>query len=111
MTDANLPTGETMSEGTELPPLPEAPGGAGEIAVPLAALAQPDDQERMNTPTEGDSVTLTVEATVTRIAGEQAFIRATSVNGQDVAGQAPAEPDGDEGEGAALRGLAEQMAP
>lgn len=87
--------------------MPPMPARTMELAVPLSALAQPDDAERLNTPAAGDSVTLTVEAKVTRIEGEQAFIQAQTVNGQALETEPEAtEPDGDEAEASELRAMA-----
>lgn len=106
--DDNFPTGETMNEGGPMPPLP----GGRELPVPLGALAQPDDAERMVTPEPGDAVTLTVEAKLVRVEGQTAFIEVTAVNGETLGGEsaAPAgEPDGDEAEASALRQMAGGM--
>lgn len=97
-----------------MPVIPdEAAGGMGEVCVPLASLAQPDDQEQLQTPAAGDVVSVQVDATLTRIEGENAYLKPTAVNGKPLEAEAavpPAgEPDGDEAEGAALRGMAGEM--
>lgn len=85
-------------------------GGAGEIAVPLAALAQPDDQEALVTPGQGDAVSLQVDAQVVRVEGGMAFIKPTAVNGKPLEDEAAEVPEAaDVAEGAELRGMAEGM--
>lgn len=108
--DPNLATGETTSEGSDIPPMMPPTAAPGELAVPLKALAQPDDAEQVNPPAQGDPVTFTVDATVTRIDGEMAYIKATAINGVELEDEA-AEPAGlpDEQEGADLRAMAEQQ--
>lgn len=86
----NLPTGETFSDGSDIPPelsAPMMPAG-NEQRVPVAALQQPDDQEALVTPEVGDMVSYTVEGRVTRIEGDSAVVTVESVNGK------PAEPAG-----------------
>lgn len=96
----------------EAPPLPPPlpMGGMMELPVPVASLAQPDDTEQMQTPAEGDTVTLQVEATVVRIDGETAYIKPLSVNGNPIADEAAeVTPDNEAAEGEALRGMAANM--
>lgn len=67
-----------------------------EIPIPLAALSQPDDQEQMQTPKQGDSVDFQVTATVSRIDGETAYVLPQAVNGQpldDEEGEQAPDPD------------------
>lgn len=85
----------------------EMPSGGmedGEVCVPLSALAQPDDGDQMQTPAEGDNVTMTVDATVTRIEGENAYLKPTSINGTDLEEEnkeeEPSEPSLEDQEGA-----------
>jgi hypothetical protein len=65
-------------------PIPQAPVAppVAELPVPLASLSQPDDQEQLKTPAQGDTVSLQVDATVSRIEGETAFITPTAINGK-----------------------------
>ena len=80
--------------------------------MPLKALAQPDDKEQLQTPAEGDSGSMTVDYTVLRIVGDQAFVQPTAVNGTSLDEEAAETPgDPDEAEGAALRDLAQQQQP
>ncbi len=91
----NLPTGETMSEGTDMmPPELMAPAmpAANEQRVPVAALQQPDDTEALVTPEVGDLVSYTVEGRVTRLDGDAAVVTVESVNGQPTAAPAEAMP-------------------
>lgn len=86
----------------------EAPG---EIPVPLAALAQPDDQEAMQQPEVGDTITMQVDATVCRIEGDCAYVYPTAVNGNPLPGQqkTPTPDDTDDQEGSELQAQAQQM--
>ena len=94
-------------------------GQNGEICVPLSSLAQPDANDQMQTPEEGDTVTMQVEATVDHIEGNDAYIKPTSINGNAIpenpADQADASDDeepsdeADEAEGRALRSQALTM--
>lgn len=93
----------------EMPPMPAMPGAPGELAVPLKALAQPDDTEKVITPAEGDTVSFTVDATLVRIEGDKAIIRPTAVNGTELEAEAAETPESDETEGAELRTMAEGM--
>jgi hypothetical protein len=90
----NFPTGETMSEGSALPPeMPPdlmAMPSAHEQRVPVAALQQPDDQEQLVTPEVGDMVSYTVEGRVTRLDGETAVVTVESANGKPIQREAPA---------------------
>lgn len=105
----NLPTGETMSDGSGLPPEMNelmAPAAPAEQAVALAALQQPDDSEQLVTPEPGDLVSYTVEGTVSRVEGDKAFVTVETINGQPVAESAPEAPQDELG---ALRAEAEGM--
>ncbi len=86
----------------------------GEVCVPLAALSQPDDKDTLQTPKVGDSGTMTVDFTVTKIDGDNAYVKPSAVNGTAVgedAGSAEdstqaddvGSPEGDAAEGADLR--------
>ena len=94
----------------------EMPAPEG-IPVPLSSLGQPDDKEKMQTPVEGDSVSLQVDATIVSIQGDTAFIKPTAVNGNlidEEAGEPPVADDGvanpDEAE-ASLRDAMSQEQP
>lgn len=95
--DPNLPTGETMSEGSDQPPMPsmpeeqtETPTGL-EQRIPIEALQQPDEGDQLTAPEVGDEVDFTVSGKVTRIEGAFAYVLPSTVNGQEVKGDAPAE--------------------
>lgn len=92
----NLPTGETFSDGSDIPPELSAPAmampAANEQRVPVAALQQPDDQEALVTPEVGDMVSYTVEGRVSRIEGDAAVVTVESVNGKPTAEPAGAMP-------------------
>ena len=91
----------------------------GQVAVPLKALAQPDDQEQIQTPGEGDTVSFTVDATIVRIDGDNAIVQPSAVNGQPINPDGDGEPEENEGspedeasdekEGADLKSMASQM--
>ena len=76
-------------------------------------LAQPDDKEQMQTPAVGDSGTMTVDFTVTRVEGDNAYIKPNAINGQQIEAEegegTPGEEEADAQEGSDLRGQAEQM--
>lgn len=99
----NLPTGETMSEGEPT----ESPMGP-EDCVSLSALAMPGDDEQMAAPELGDKVQYTVEGTISRIEGDNAYITREAVNGEPVKGAAPMAPEAPDEMGE-LRGMAEGM--
>jgi hypothetical protein len=63
---------------------------SSEQAVPVGALAMPDDQQQMTDPEPGDVVTYEVTGKVARVEGGTAYVRPEKINGQDVA--KPAEP-------------------
>lgn len=88
----NLPTGETFSDGSDIPPELSAPAlpTTNEQRVPVAALQQPDDQEALVTPEVGDMVSYTVEGRVSRIEGEAAIVTVESANGKPIQSEAPA---------------------
>jgi hypothetical protein len=82
----------------------------GGLPVPLKSLAQPDDKEALQTPMQGDSVTMQVEATIDRIEGDMAYITPTSVNGNPLGEEALENPNAaDELEGSELQGMAQSM--
>lgn len=90
-------------------PMPSAPPPMPtELPVPLATLAQPDDQERLQNPGQGDVVQLQVEATVLRIEGDTAFIQPKAINGQTLE-TAPPEAGPDMSLEAQEAGLREAM--
>ena len=83
----------------------------GEQCLPLSMLAQPDEQDQMQTPSVGDTGSMTVDYTVTRIEGDNAYVKPTAVNGQPIPEEArqPTPEDEDQAEGDSLRNEAEQM--
>lgn len=66
------------------------PMGGGEDCIPTDALAMPDEKEQMQPPEVGDEVNYQVTGTVTRIEGDNAYVKRKTVNGQEVA--APESP-------------------
>lgn len=81
-----------------------------EIPIPLAALSQPDDQEQMQTPKQGDSVDFQVTATVSRIEGDCAYVVPSAVNGQPLGDEGDEQtPDPDVQEESDLRQQAQGM--
>lgn len=83
-----------------------------EWCVPLSALQMPGEDEHMNTPGVGDKVTFQAEGTVSRIEGDEAYVKPESANGKPLNEKADATHDDEtsnsEQEFAALRGEAEQ---
>ena len=97
----------TDLESTEAPPMAQPEIGGQEVCIPLKALAQPDDADAMVTPEQGDSVTFTTDAVITRIEGENAYLKPSAINGTPIGEEAaPAPADADVAEGDALRELA-----
>jgi hypothetical protein len=86
---------------------------AAPITIPLAFLAQPDNEEQMQTPAKGDSGTMTVDYMVVDVQGDMAVVQPVSVNGNELGGGTNPEPDQDtdpdEQEGQDLRNMAGQM--
>lgn len=80
------------------------PNAAMEMCVPLSSLNQPDEQENMQAPGPGDPVTMTVEGTISRVEGDNAYVTPSAVNGNKV--EAPAAPQDEESQ---LRGMAAGM--
>lgn len=81
--EPNLPTGETMSEGSPTPPKPAAMPSS-EVCVPLSALASPGEDDQMQTPAVGDRAQVQIEGPISRIEGDNAYIKAESANGKPV---------------------------
>lgn len=101
-----------MMLGQDGPPgMPPAEEGmeSSEVCVPLKALQQPDENEEMQTPSNGDTVSLTVEAAITRIEGDKAYIKPMSVNGVQLDDSGEPQEDGEAAEGDALRQEAMQQ--
>jgi len=101
-----IPSGMNDMGGPPAMPMP-GPSAPTELPVPLSALAQPDDAEKMQTPAEGDSVSLQVDAEIVRIEGDTAYVRPTAVNGNSLDDETDEAPDvADETEGSDLRSMA-----
>lgn len=64
-----------------------------EDCVSLDALAMPDENEQMENPGVGDKVQYTVEGTITRIEGDNAYVKKSAVNGQKVEDTEPSKPE------------------
>jgi len=79
------------------------------ISVPLSFLAQPDDQEQMQTPAKGDTGSMTVDYTVLDIQGDNALVQPSAVNGNDLGADQAETPDPDAQEGSDLQAMAGQM--
>jgi hypothetical protein len=113
----NMPTGETMSEGSAfsagggLPP--ELSGAPAAVAVtttqvlPVSALAMPDEAEQMEPPKVGDVVNFQVEGKVTAVDGNNATVTLASVNGQAI-GEAEDDKAESGNEAESLEGLQKQ---
>jgi hypothetical protein len=81
------------------------------LTIPLSFLAQPDNQDQMQTPAKGDSGTMQVDYTITDVQGDQAIVTPNAVNGNDLAAEEAGESpdDADEQEGSDLRSMALQQ--
>jgi hypothetical protein len=89
---------EPMDNPAEETAEPQDSGAMMEDCVPLDALAMPDESEQMENPAVGDKVQYTVEGTITRIEGGDAYVKKSAVNGQkieDTEKPAAAEPTDD----------------
>lgn len=66
-----------------------------EMCVSTDALAMPDEQEQMEPPAVGDTVSFTVEGKVSRVEGGNSYVTPEMVNGKPVAAEAgeAAPPD------------------
>lgn len=82
---------DTMPMMDEAPPAAPMPASA-EDRVPVAALAMPDENEQMTEPEVGDKVSYTIEGTVSRVEGANAWVKRETVNGQPV-DTGPAKPE------------------
>lgn len=103
--NAGAPPTDSPVSGDAAPTPPPAPQ-----PVPLAFLAQPDDQEQMQTPAKGDSGTMQVDYTIVDIQGDIALVMPSAINGNALEKpEAEAAPDPDVQEGADLQGMAQQM--
>lgn len=78
-----------------------------EQCVPVEFLAQPDQQDTMTEPAEGDEISMQVEATINRIENGKAYFTPKAINGHVLReeGETPTPDDTEEG----LRGEAEKM--
>ena len=88
--DANKPTGETMSEGSDIPPNPpmQKSSAMAEVCVPLKSLAMPGQDDQMNNPEMGDTVEFHAQGKVARIEGDNAYVSLETVNGEPVTAEA-----------------------
>lgn len=68
-------------------------GDMQEDCVPISALSQPGEDDQMNPPAQGDLVQYQKEGTVTRIEGENAYVKVNSVNGKPVSAEAAKTKD------------------
>jgi hypothetical protein len=96
--EPNLPTGETMSEGPDIPPstAPAAPMKkpmGPQIRVPLKSLAMPGEDDHMNNPEIGDTVEFHGQGKVSGIEGDNALVSLDTVNGDPVTAEAAAVND------------------
>jgi hypothetical protein len=90
-----------MPEYSDPDAAPAAPDDAmqsNEDCIPLSALAMPDadNGDKMANPAVGDHVGYQVEGSVTRIEGDNAYVKRESVNGQPVDEQDEAAAAGDD---------------
>ena len=66
-----------------MPPKPSAMPSS-EVCVPLSALASPGEDDQMQTPAVGDRAQVQIEGPISRIEGDNAYIKAESANGKPV---------------------------
>lgn len=86
-----------------LPPDAADDGSAGamtggmDMCVPLDSLKEPDEQQQMQSPEVGNNVVMTVEGTISRIDGQNAYVTPSAVNGQKLDQmQGNQAPEGDQ---------------
>ena len=92
-------------DAADTPPDTGMGSGAMEMCVPLDSLKEPDEQQQMQSPEVGNPVVMTVEGTISRIEGGDAYIKPSAVNGQKLdQAQSQAAPEGDQ-----LRQMASSM--
>lgn len=58
-----------------------------EDLVPMACLAMPDESEQMQEPAVGDKVQYNCEGEITRIEGDQAYVKRSAINGHNLEGK------------------------
>lgn len=96
---------------------PSSPASASEMemCVPVASLAMPGEDDKLNNPGVGDPVQMMAEGTVSRIEGENAYVSVKSVNGKPVDSEGamttntPESDESGDNEFAALQQQASQM--
>lgn len=99
-----------MTPAAPLPPDAADDGGGAmaggmDMCVPLDSLKEPDEQQQMQSPEVGNPVVMTVEGTISRIEGQNAYVTPSAVNGQKLDQmQGQAAPEGDQ-----LRQMASSM--
>ena len=67
-------------------------GSQSKLYVPLDSLAQPDNDNNMQSPEVGDEFDMTVHAKVVSIEGDQACIQPISINGEPLKPQPNSGP-------------------
>jgi hypothetical protein len=80
------------------PPPGPPPAMPSELCVPLASLAQPDDQEQNVTPQPGDKGSANIDYSVLRVEGDQAYITIEGVNGEKIGAAAAGDDAGEPSE-------------
>lgn len=88
------------------------PNSGDEWCVPLSALQMPGEDDQMTTPSVGDKVQFQAEGTVTRIEGDEAYVKPEAANGKPLNQETESTKDStppDEQEYQSLRGQAEQQ--
>lgn len=87
---------------------PETPEtNTAEVCVPLAAVSVNEDDNQQTAPSEGDSISVTLEGKVTRVEGDMVYFQPTTANGEPVPEKAEAEPTL-ENEGASLKAMSQE---
>ena len=83
---------------------------AKEQCVPVEFLSQPDENDHMTTPTEGEDITMQVEAVITRIENGKAYFTPKAINGNVLKEESETPtPEDSEETGNGLRDEAEKM--
>ncbi len=100
-------------DDTELPDQPVEPdeptSGGTEVCVPLSAVAVNENENEATPPSEGDSISVTLEGKATRIEGDKVYFIPATANGEPIPAEEPAEPAMDDmaAEGDSLKALSQ----
>lgn len=89
----------------------QSPSTPQQVRIPLSALAQPNQEDVMETPGAGDTITFTVDGTLDKVDGDYGLVTPNAVNGKPLEEEAqePTPEDTTDTEGDDLQNEAQQM--